>query len=773
MEYESWIFTLLKNISDAIIIIDKVGEIVSINPSAELLIGWKQAESLGKPLNSVFNIINEQTGQLIENFVEKLLQEGKMIDFLNNVLLISKNGKERPIDVNCMPIKNQEGNITRIVLIFRESPQRRKTKKILRKKGNLLHKFGNNYPDFYLLKIEKDFTVSFKSGQEFKNQNLDSKDFFGLTLKEVFGPHASIVKKYYLKTFAGEKVSFELYINNQHLYYKTLPFYNEKGEINQILVFVKNITKRKQTKLSLQDTKLLYQTIFKQSPDGIVIINPQTMKAVEFNDTICQLLHYSRKEFATLKVTDYGKIKDFENMKIHIEKIIQKGRENFETELRTKDGKIKNIYATIQLIELSREKYLFSIIRDITEQKRLDELLKVQRDLAFKMLEIENYSEALTYIFRSLIDVIGFDSGGVYIINEENNALILHYNEGLSKKFIEEVKYYGLDTSNFKIVQKDKLLYIDYDKLAVHKTDAELNEGLKSIIIIPINNQNHVLGCLNLASHTKKAIPRCLKTIIETLRTQIKQAIHRLHISAALKVSEKQYRQAYARASFYRDLFAHDMNNILQNLLGSAEMLAFYMDKPKTQDKVKKLFTIIKNQIKRGTNLISNVQKLSILEETKSLLVKTDILEVLNRAITNIQEGFSNKKFNIQVDFPSDKLFIKANELLIDVFDNILTNAVKYNKNSPIKIFIKVKKQQKEGNKFLKLEFKDNGIGIEDARKEIIFRKGFNIKNSVGGMGIGLVLVKQIIASYNGQIKIEDKVKGDFTKGSNFIILIP
>jgi len=55
----------------------------------------------------------------------------------------------------------------------------------------------------------------------------------------------------------------------------------------------------------------------------------------------------------------------------------------------------------------------------------------------------------------------------------------------------------------------------------------------------------------------------------------------------------------------------------------------------------------------------------------------------------------------------------------------------------------------------------------------VIFQRAFNTNKTVSGMGIGLSLVKKIIETYNGQIWVEDRVKGEYSKGSKFIVLIP
>ena len=102
-----------------------------------------------------------------------------------------------------------------------------------------------------------------------------------------------------------------------------------------------------------------------------------------------------------------------------------------------------------------------------------------------------------------------------------------------------------------------------------------------------------------------------------------------------------------------------------------------------------------------------------------------------------------------------------------------MINAVKYNTNQLIKILIKISEVQEDGVSFLKLEFLDNGIGIEQYRKEKIFEVGNREYKGGRGMGLGLSLVKKIVDSYNGKILVEDREPGDYSKGSNFIVLIP
>ncbi|MFX0025815.1 MAG: sensor histidine kinase, partial [Candidatus Hermodarchaeota archaeon] len=88
-------------------------------------------------------------------------------------------------------------------------------------------------------------------------------------------------------------------------------------------------------------------------------------------------------------------------------------------------------------------------------------------------------------------------------------------------------------------------------------------------------------------------------------------------------------------------------------------------------------------------------------------------------------------------------------------------------------LIIKVSKDIVNGKNFIRMEFIDNGIGIPNEMKEKVFQRGYNHKGIIKGLGLGLTLVKKVVGIYNGQIWAEDKVDGDYTQGTKFIILIP
>ena len=118
--------TTLASIGDAVIATDANGGVVFLNPTAETLTGWKNSEAAGKLLPGVFHILNEQTRQPVENPVEKVLRLGTVIGLANHSVLLAKDGREIPIDDSAAPIRQPDGQILGVVLVFRDATLQRK-----------------------------------------------------------------------------------------------------------------------------------------------------------------------------------------------------------------------------------------------------------------------------------------------------------------------------------------------------------------------------------------------------------------------------------------------------------------------------------------------------------------------------------------------------------------------------------------------------------------------------------------------------------------------
>jgi PAS domain S-box-containing protein len=122
----------LASIGDAVITTDGEGRIHTLNGVAESMTGWTEQEAQGMPLNSVFHIINEQSRELVENPATRALREGRIVALANHTVLIAKDNKERSIDDSAAPIRDDQGNVMGVVLIFRDITEKREKEERLR-----------------------------------------------------------------------------------------------------------------------------------------------------------------------------------------------------------------------------------------------------------------------------------------------------------------------------------------------------------------------------------------------------------------------------------------------------------------------------------------------------------------------------------------------------------------------------------------------------------------------------------------------------------------
>ncbi|MHA1756095.1 MAG: ATP-binding protein, partial [Promethearchaeota archaeon] len=213
------------------------------------------------------------------------------------------------------------------------------------------------------------------------------------------------------------------------------------------------------------------------------------------------------------------------------------------------------------------------------------------------------------------------------------------------------------------------------------------------------------------------------------------------------KKLKRDYQEEYKRAEFYKDLFTHDINNILQNIKTSVELYNFFK-KEKNLQQLDELIEIISSQIKRGERLVSNIRKLSQLNFFNQNLKPINIYESLRKVITYIKKSYRNRQLDIQLNLRNKKIYIYANDLIIDLFENILINSTIHNNNDIIEIIINSDKLQKENIDYIKLEFIDNGMGIPDERKELVFQRSQYIESLGKSLGLGLSLVKNIVELY-------------------------
>ena len=232
------------------------------------------------------------------------------------------------------------------------------------------------------------------------------------------------------------------------------------------------------------------------------------------------------------------------------------------------------------------------------------------------------------------------------------------------------------------------------------------------------------------------------------------------------KRAEEELNAAKQQAELYLDLMGHDINNLHQVALGYLELArdmpageeqAMFLDKPV-------------EVLQRSAKLISNVRKLQKLHDGMFQDRDVDVCQVLS----DVQREFGavpDKTITLSLN-GFERCHVRANELLHDVFSNLVGNAIKHTGDRAA-IVVDLDVVEDNGGRYCRVAVEDDGPGIPDDFKAKIFNRALKGTAKAKGMGLGLYLVKSLVDSYGGRVWVEDRIQGDHTKGARFVVMLP
>jgi len=134
-EQREWLRTTVSSIGDAVIAADIQGLVTLLNPAAEALTGWRREQATGRPLDEVFQVLDEDTRERIEEPLRRARAERAAVELPPRVLLVARGGEERPIGGSVAPIQDAHGDTAGLVLAIQDMRERRR---IERERGTLL-----------------------------------------------------------------------------------------------------------------------------------------------------------------------------------------------------------------------------------------------------------------------------------------------------------------------------------------------------------------------------------------------------------------------------------------------------------------------------------------------------------------------------------------------------------------------------------------------------------------------------------------------------------
>jgi len=184
-EREQDLVVTLNSIGDAVIVTDVDGMVTRMNPVAEQLTGWSFEEAKNHSLKTIFPIVNASTHEPIDNPIDKVIASGETIFLSNHTTLIAKDGTERHIADSAAPIRNSEGHILGLILVFNDVTEQYLLREVANKNKRDLQAIMDNSPAVIYVK-DKQGVFTFINHNFEKLFNMPRKNIIGKTLHDIF-----------------------------------------------------------------------------------------------------------------------------------------------------------------------------------------------------------------------------------------------------------------------------------------------------------------------------------------------------------------------------------------------------------------------------------------------------------------------------------------------------------------------------------------------------------------------------------------------------------
>ena len=283
-----------------------------------------------------------------------------------------------------------------------------------------------------------------------------------------------------------------------------------------------------------------YQSMFENAMEGMFQVTPEG-RFLRVNPALARIVGYDSPEDIMRHAPNLA-----EQAYVSPERRIEylnllktEGRvSNFECQLRREDGSNHWVSISSRAVHNKAGKVLYveGHLQDITERKRAEEQLILERDLALELARVSTLDEALSLTVRAVTQAGGCECVGIYLRNSATGDLEVASSAGLSEEFLKNVARL--------VPVSEKPLYVSIDKNTdLPFREALVAEGIRSLAVVPVLHQAGIIACFNAGSRGSDTIPPSSRPTLELIGMQFGSIIARLQADQELKEDLEKLRQ--------------------------------------------------------------------------------------------------------------------------------------------------------------------------------------------------------------------------------------
>ncbi len=734
-------YTTLKSIGDAVISTNKTGMVEYMNPVAEQLTGWINKETQGKNLEEVFKIINEETRQIVESPVQKVLRKGFVVGLANHTLLISKNGREIPIADSGAPIKNEKGEITGVVLVFRDQTEEREYQEKITKSEaqyrELVESTDSIAWEFDIVNDKWDYVVP----QVTKILGWLPEEWTNLDFwkNNIHPDDTEYATNYCIeRTTKGEPHTLEYRFKNKDGSYvwlrDVIAVELQENKPVKLRGVMFDITERKNAEIQLKDREFWLSE--SQRVGNIGSYNFDIVKnhwtSSEVLDEIFGIAkenHHTLESWNSVIHPEHQ-----QEMLEYFQNEVVKAKKPFEKEyiiIRQNDGVERWVlgHGELSFNEKGEPRRMFGVIQDITERKIFEKQLQESE---------ERFRKA---VLLSPIPIM--------VHNEDGNVINISegwtYYSGYTHDEIPDLKTWTEKAFGDKAVEVENYVSgIFNEEKTVLSGEFEIitKSGEKRIW----NFYTTPLGKLNSG---KKIMLSMAPDITQRKRVQ----------NELIVAKEKAEESERLKTAFLANM-SHEIRTPLNGILGFTNLLTENVEL--SIENKKEFAAIVNRSADNLLKIIDDILDISKLE-TDQTKIEQKVFDT-GTTLATLYSLFQQKMTDtgktgvkLILEKPPVQVSLNTDESrLMQIFSNLIDNALRFTQKGSVTFGISAISEKK-------VEFfvADTGIGIPKEKHEMIFNRFSQADNSstrsYGGTGLGLAIVKKLLELMGSEITLESE----------------